>query len=914
MICSYRARLGTFAELPVSYCEEVTMLILSRRSGVCAALVGIALALLSLFSPPAAADPTLAGGLYHSLAVDSAGRVLAWGEDGSGQLGSGRATFVSTPTVVTGQPAGSIVAVSAGVFHSLALLGDGRVLAWGNNAEGALGDGGTQSHSSPLPVLGLSGVARIHSGERHALAVDGQGRIWSWGLNHQGQLGHSANAYQANSPLQVALADVADARGGAGHSVALTRSGEVWAWGDNRLGQLGVALPTQSATPLRVTFPAGAARIVAIEVAGDSSYALDSAGKLWAWGDNRYRQLAEASVAQRASPAQVLGLGSVSAVSAGRVGAAAIATNGTVWVWGGYEAVAVPTQLSAISGVASAVRVGEYHLLVQLSDGSLLAAGGNFNGQLGDGSSVTPLPGMVVKPLGLGGAVAAFATGNKHSLVVDTAGRLLGWGDDLKGQTGSSTETTRNIAAVVALPGPAAQVAAGDSHSLALLRDGSVLAWGDNFSGAVGSGQTGVRTSPAAALGLAGIRQISAAKASSAALDAAGALWVWGDNSRGQLARPLTEGTINQPVKAVDVPALTQVALGGSHTVGVDASGKVWAWGDNSEAQLGDASKTGGPTPRAVSGLTDIRAVAAGEAHTLALDGQGRVWAWGRNKFAQVSPADALLVATPVLVSGLPQMQAVAAGLGSSLALDVNGRLWGWGLNQFGELGQGSTGFTLKPALVDGDAYSRISAAPWHSLATRTDGVAWAFGWNDYGQLGDGSFVRQSLPVGVVNTSLDAFLDLQAEGVNLPIPAGKAVPFFSQTRKQGSSRRLLLTTGIQVPPAPAVRGSHQKNAVGYNVYVVAVVPGAAAGLPANPPFIFLKSRVASWQNFVGFPLAEYLRGVSQDANNTILVDILTNDDISLLVGTQFLIGYGLDDAEMLASGRFRVVYVVQAAQ
>lgn len=895
------------------------MPIRSRRSRTGASLIAM---LLCVLGAPAAADPTLAGGLYHSLAVDSAGRVLAWGEDGSGQLGTGRATFVTTPTVAIGQPAGSIVALSAGVFHSLALLEDGRVLAWGNNAEGALGDGGTQSHSSPLPVLGLAGMVRIHSGERHALAVDGQGRVWSWGLNHQGQLGHSANAYQANTPLQVAFAggvDVADARGGAGHSLALTRSGEVWAWGDNRAGQLGiaqpgVALPSQSGTPLRVVFAVGTARIVAIDAAGDQSYALDSDGKLWAWGDNRYRQLADASVAQRASPAQVLGLAGVTAISAGRVGAAAITTNGTVFTWGGYEAVALPTRLSAVSGVATAVRVGEYHVLVKLSDGTLVATGGNFSGQLGDGSSTTPASGTAIKPNGLTGAVLEFAAGHKHSLVVDAAGRLLGWGDDLKGQTGSATETTRNIAAVVAVSGPVAQVAAGDSHSVALLRDGTVQAWGDNFGGAVGTGQSGVRTAAAAVAGLTGIRQISAAKASSAALDAAGALWVWGDNSRGQLARSLNESTISQAVKATDMPPLSQIALGGAHSVGVGPNGTVLAWGDNREGQLGDASKIGGPTPRAVPGLTDIRAVAAGEGHTLALDGQGRVWSWGRNRFAQVSPADAPLVPTPVLVSGLPRIQAVAAGLGSSLALDVNGRLWGWGLNQFGELGQGSTGFTLKPALVDGDSYARLSAAPWHTLATRTDGVAWAFGWNDYGQLGDGSFVRQSLPVGVVNPTLDAFLDLQAEGINLAVPAGKAVPFFSQTRKLGSSRRLQLTTGIQVVPSPAARNASHPSAVGYNVYVVAVVPGSVVGQAAASSLIFLKSRVASWQSFLGFPLAEYLRGVAQDANNTILVDILTNDDISLLVGTQFLIGYGLDDTEMLKSGRFRVVYVVQPPQ
>ena len=875
-------------------------------------LAAVLLPLLGLLGSPAVSDPRLAGGLYHSMAVDSAGRVLTWGEDGSGQLGTGRATFVATPTQVAGQPGGLVLAVSAGVFHSLALLDDGRVVAWGNNAEGVLGDGGTQSHSSPLPVVGLAGVTQIHSGERHVLAVDAQHRAWSWGLNHRGQLGHSANAYQASTPQQVPLVDVSVVRGGTGHSVALTRSGEVWAWGDNRFGQLGVASPSQSNAPVRVVFSSATVGIVAIEAAGDTSYALDSEGRVWAWGDNRYRQLADGEVSSRAAPGLVMGLTNVTAVSAGRVGAAALRSDGTVWTWGGYGSLGTPTRLAGLTGAAKAVRMGEYHLVVQLTDGTLVSGGGNFTGQLGDGTNTTPAANTLVRALGVTGPVNAFAAGNKHTLAVDAGGRILGWGDDLKGQTGSATETTRNVPAVVPNLGPASQVAAGDGHSIVLLRDGTVAAWGDNFGGAVGSGTTGVRTAPETVSGLVGITQISAAKASSAALDAAGALWVWGDNSWGQLARPLTQSSIFVPVKAEAVPALKQVALGGSHAVGLDARGDVWAWGDNTEGQLGDASTSGGPVARSVAVLSDIRAVAAGEAHSLALDGQGRVWAWGRNTFAQVSPSADVAIRSPEKVNGLPRVVAIAAGLGSSLALDENGKLWGWGLNQFGELGQGGTGFTLNPTLVDGDNYARVSAAPWHTLSARTDGVAWAFGWNDHGQLGDGSFVRQVVPVGVVNTALDAFLDLQSEGVNLPVPAGKVVPFFSQTRKVGSTRRLHLSTGIQVAALPPPRLSHAKAAVSYNVYVVALVPGGATGRAANPPVAFLKSRQASWQVFQGFPLTEYLQGVSQDANNTILVDILTNDDISLLVGTKFIIGYGLDSGEMLDSGRFRLVYEVPA--
>ena len=873
----------------------------------------IATGLGLLLSFAAIADPTLAGGLYHSLAVDGAGRVLSWGEDGSGQLGSGRATYVATPTVVKDLPGNSVVvALSAGVFYSLALLEDGRVLAWGDNAEGVLGDGSTQSHSSPLAVLGISGISRIHSGDRHAMATDAQGKVWTWGLNHLGQLGHSSGAYQAATARSVAVVGAADARGGAGHSLALTTSGEVWSWGDNRMGQLGVATPSQSDLPIRVEFPVGTPVIVAIDASGDQSYALDRDGGLWAWGDNRYRQLADAAVNQRSTPTRIAALPKVTAVSAGRVGAAAITTDGAVWFWGGYDAVAAPAKLAGLSGSASAIRVGEYHMMVKLSDGSLVGTGGNFNGQLGDGSTTTPAPGTSVKPALLSGPVHDVAVGHKHSLAVDATGRLWGWGDDLKGQTGSATETTRNIPAAVANLGPSSQVAAGDGHSLALLNDGTVFGWGDNFGGAVGSGQSGVRTRPEAVLGLTGIRQISAAKASSAAIDSNGVLWVWGDNSQGQLARPLNESSLDRPVKAQDVPPLAQVALGGAHGLGLDRSGTGWAWGDNRDGQLGDGAATGGLTLRAIRGLTNLRALAAGEGHSLALDGQGRVWAWGRNSFAQVSPAADLSVTSPRQVTGLPPIQAIAAGLGSSLALDFDGRIWGWGLNQFGELGQGNTGFTSAPSLADGDQYARLSAAPWHTLTARRDGVAWSFGWNDYGQLGEGSFVRQTRYVGVVNPTLDAFLDLQTSDVNLPTPSGKSLPFFSQTRKVGGNRRLTLSTAVQIPAATGVRSGNHVAAVGYNAYVVALVPGTSVGSAGTA--IFLKTRTASWQNYVGGPIEEYMRGVSASNDQAILIDILGGDDISQLVGTQFIVGYGLDDAEMLAAQRFRVVFQVGALQ
>lgn len=120
----------------------------------------------------------ISAGYAHSLAVVDGGEVYAWGSDSKGQLGDGGATNTDqgVPVRVTG--ISTAVAVAAGGEHSLALLADGTVMAWGSDVNGALGDNATAGDkTTPVPVASLTQVKAISAGTAHSLALLTNGTV-----------------------------------------------------------------------------------------------------------------------------------------------------------------------------------------------------------------------------------------------------------------------------------------------------------------------------------------------------------------------------------------------------------------------------------------------------------------------------------------------------------------------------------------------------------------------------------------------------------------------------------------------------------------------------------------------------------------------------------------------------------------
>jgi alpha-tubulin suppressor-like RCC1 family protein len=151
----------------------------------------------------------IAAGSAYSLAVLSNGTVMAWGRNAFGQLGDGGEANSDVPVAVcaVGEKAPcakkleGVKAVSTGTEHALALLSNGAVLAWGNNGVGQLGDGSRTGPEgcgpttaqpcakSPVRVSGLTGIHAIAAGGRHSMALLTSGSALAWGENELGQLG-----------------------------------------------------------------------------------------------------------------------------------------------------------------------------------------------------------------------------------------------------------------------------------------------------------------------------------------------------------------------------------------------------------------------------------------------------------------------------------------------------------------------------------------------------------------------------------------------------------------------------------------------------------------------------------------------------------------------------------------------------
>jgi alpha-tubulin suppressor-like RCC1 family protein len=603
--------------------------------------------------------------------------------------------------------------ISAGGYYSLAIDKNGRAWGWGYSIFGAIGDNSITQRNTPVSVLGgVKTFCQISAANAHSLAIDKNGRAWAWGFSANGQLGDNSTISK-RTPVSVAGAvkTFCQISAGSNNSLAIDKNGRAWGWGLHSSGELGIGGIISVFTPVTIT---GAAKTFCQISAGDSfSTAIDKNGRAWGWGSNNGGQLGDNSIVQKTSPVSVLGtVRTFCKITAGGASnltsfTLALDKNGRAWSWG-YNGVgqlgnnAVTSQLTPVS-ILGAVKtfcqisngVNQAFALAIDKNGRAWAWGVNGNGQLGNNTVISQRT-----PVSVLGAVKTFckvSVGGFHSLAIDKNGRLWAWGNNSNGQLGNNTSANSVLTPVSVLGAVKTfcHIAGGNSQSVAIDKNGQAWGWGFNGSGQTGDGSATDRLTPVSVQG--------------------------------------------------QKKTFCKIASGNGVTLSIDNYGRLWAWGFNGNAQIGDDSTIPKRTPTRVCNNRTFCEVKGANNHVLAIEKNGQVWAWGTNTSGQLASNYITCVLTPVSITGaVKTFCQINAQNTHSIALDKNGKIWTWGRNDSGQLGIGSTiDYVTTPRSVYGNkTFCKINnKLGTHSTAIDYQGKVWSWGLNTSNQLGTNNFI-----------------------------------------------------------------------------------------------------------------------------------------------------------------------------
>ena len=797
------------------------------------------------------------GGTQNHSAFISTDQVYVFGRNEQGQLGLGDQADRALPTLIPSIT--NAKQVVCGNAFTAALLSDGTCVAFGDNSRGQLGDGTTISRFTPTPVniSSVSSVIQIAAGFDHVMYLLADGSVKTFGNDSRGQLGgNAATRLTINSTPTTFLITPTSAKArfiaaGAYHSIVLLDNGTTLLCGDNSGGQLGAS---QTTYPY-ITLPGPLAGVAAsvLAAAGDThTLIVVDTGIVYTFGTNTYGQLGRGTAgagqilttptAATVIPANGTLKGSLYSVGAGKNHSVVITNTGATYVFGdnsqgqlGIGQVTTTTNIPTLIPNYSALTVacGATHTLLLLNaslnypTNTVVAFGTNTYGQLGDaqmGTTATTTIGGVPQPMSttrwlpnrisessVSRKILAQGSTTNNMVIVDTQGTMTISGDNSYGQYGNTDAIQRTIISqdvgllhqVSRIDTRIVMTALGNAHVVALDSAGSLWAWGYNGDGQLGMGTSDTTnryvpqlvntTNGTSSLYNKTIVAIACGQNHTLALDSTGQLHAWGYNPYGQLGMGTSDTTQRNVPQLVNTTngtsslynkTIVAIAGGIHHTLALDSSGQLHAWGYNPLGNLGMG--TSDTTNRYVPQLVNttngtsslynktIVAIACGQYYILALDNTGQVHAWGYNGNGQLGmgTSDTTNRYVPQLVNttnGTSSLYnktivAIACGGNHTLALDSTGQLHAWGNNGNGNLGMAASDTTQRyvPQLVNttngtSSLYNKtivaIACGYYHTLALDSTGQLHAWGNNGNGQLANGTLTDKTVPQQLTSTS-----------------------------------------------------------------------------------------------------------------------------------------------------------------
>jgi uncharacterized repeat protein (TIGR02543 family) len=403
---------------------------------------------------------------------------------------------------------------------------------------------------------------------------------------------------------------------------------------------------------------------------------------------------------------------------------------------------------------------GDSFAIAVTETGHVFTWGYNGYGGLGDGTEqYKKLPNEITSNFQLeeDDQVIYVAAGNNYSLAITDTGRVFSWGDNAFEKLGNNSTTRQHIPNEITerfeleTEDQIVYIDGSSSHSMALSTTGRVFTWGRNEYGQLG------------------------------------------DDSKSDRHVP-TEITEQFPLIGDDQVIL--INSSGAHTIALTENGRVFAFGRNTYKQIGDGSTTHRQIPTEVLSsrfnldeADKIIFVDAGASHSMALSSYGRVFAWGNNGQGQIgwglgySPNLPEEITSKFSLEETDKISQICAGGEYNLAMSEAGKTFGWGANANGRIGIGNTTNYNVPVettnnLID-EATGQIihlNAGTEFAQAITDLGKTLAWGNNTYGQLGNNTQTSSVTPINNTDNfvaEMNIFKQMLEYGTNIEYQPNK---------------------------------------------------------------------------------------------------------------------------------------------
>lgn len=407
---------------------------------------------------------SISAGYNMSSAVRADGSVWTWGSSDNSLTGLAEGTFNKAPRMIISKDTKSSECSQffnyeinyssrpSYYYINTALLKDDNSLwMFGGNEHGALGDGNTNGGIVKQPFKVLDNVVDYDVAGYRSAAVTADRKLFMWGYNRFGQIGNGTTD-TVYMPTEVLSDVVSVSLGGGGesystgngHSAAIKSDGSLWMWGCNKYGQLGNGTTTDSLVPIKIMD-----NVKQVSLGESFTVILKNDGSVWTCGNNGAGQLAKGSIQtyqydkethysygttyidnmwptnvpnNDKVPKRIIDLEdeTIVSVDAGYNNAAAVSTDGNLYMWGdnrgqswgntdvsklGNGSTSIQAEPIIVLRDVKMVSVGYSHSIAVKNDNTLWSWGTNYYGELGD---CTNTGSSYPKEFALGGIKADF--------------------------------------------------------------------------------------------------------------------------------------------------------------------------------------------------------------------------------------------------------------------------------------------------------------------------------------------------------------------------------------------------------------------------------------------------------------------------------------------------------------------------